>query len=315
MFARSASRRMLLLRWSARLTAAVVLLMVGSLAVLAQDKKAATKIPPPEDVDLATNDGVALRATFYPGTKGNNTVPVVLLHMFKGSRKDYQKLALYLQSQGHAVLVPDLRGHGDSTKVQGMTRPLEADSMPRAAFLGMVEGDMEACKKYLVERNNKSELNIEKLCLIGAEMGAIVAADYAQIDWSWPVLATGKQGQDVKAMVLISPTWSFRGLQMKQAIADPNVRGGISVLIVVGGQKARDAAEANRLYATFKRYHPDADAEKTADRTLFLMELDTSLQGTKILAENLKLDAMIAQFIKLRLVDQSFPWKERGKKP
>jgi pimeloyl-ACP methyl ester carboxylesterase len=314
MFAPRVCRKMSL--WlSARLTAAVALLIVGSAVALAQDKNAASKTPPPEPVDMATLDGVALKATFYPGTKGNQTVPVVLLHMFKGSRKDYQKLALYLQSQGHAVLVPDLRGHGDSTKVQGMARPLEADSLPRAGFLGMAEGDMEACKKFLVERNNKGELNIEKLCLVGAEMGAVVAADYAQLDWSWPVLATGKQGQDVKALVLISPVWSFHGLQMKQAMADPNVRGGISVLIVVGKEKARDAAEANRLYSTFKRYHPDADAEKAADRSLFFMELDTSLQGTKILDENLRLDEMIAKFIQLRLVDQSFPWKERGKKP
>jgi pimeloyl-ACP methyl ester carboxylesterase len=314
MFARVASRKTSLARWSVRLAVAVVLLMVGSAVVSAQDNKAAPKIPTPESVDLATRDGVALRATFYPGTKGNNTVPVVLLHMFKGSRKDYEKLAVYLQSQGHAVLVPDLRGHGDSTKVQGMARPLEADTMPRAAFLGMAEGDMEACKKFLVEQNNQGKLNIEKLCLVGAEMGAVVAADYAQLDWSWPVLATGKQGQDVKALVLISPVWSFRGLQLKQAMADPNVRGGLSVLIVVGKEKSRDAADANRLYSTFKRYHPDADAEKVADRSLFFIGLETSLQGTKILDENLRLNEMIAQFIQVRLVEQSFPWKERGKK-
>lgn len=314
MFARGASRKTLLARWSVRLAVMVVLFAVDSAVVSAQETKSAPKIPPPEQIDLATQDGVALKATFYPGTKEKNTVPVVLLHMFKGSRKDYEKLALYLQSQGHAVLVPDLRGHGDSTKVQGMTRPLEADTMPRAAFLGMAEGDMEACKKFLVEQNNAGKLNIEKLCLVGAEMGAVVAADYAQLDWSWPVLATGKQGQDVKGLVLISPVWSFHGLQMKQAIADPNVRANISVLIVVGKEKSRDAAEANRLYSTFKRYHPDADAENVADRSLFFIGLETSLQGTKILEENLRLNEMIAQFIDLRLVKQSFQWKERGKK-
>jgi len=211
-------------------------------------------------------------------------------------------------------LTPDLRGHGDSTQVQGATRPLEADSMPTAAFLAMPHADMEACKKFLMDKNNEGELNIEKLCLVGAEMGAVVATEYARLDWSWPVLATGKQGQDVKALVLISPQWAFRGLQVRYALADPNVRSKLAFLIVVGEGATREAREASRLFATLKRYHPDADAEKTADRTLFHIPLETSLQGTKMLdVKGLLLNDIIAQFVQLRLVEQNFPWKKRDK--
>ena len=279
-------------------------------------KKSKVELPPPEPVDLLTPDGVRLRATFFPGTKGKETVPVVLLHMFKGSRNDYRELAPYLQAQGHAVLVPDLRGHGDSTALRDSTKTLDADTMPRASFLGMVGGDMEQCKKFLMGKNNKGELNINKLCLVGAEMGAIVAADYARLDWSWPVLATGKQGQDVRALVLISPRWSSHGLQMKAAMASPAVRGGISVMLAVGKEKSQDVREASRLNSIFRRYHPNADAEKASDRTLFYLTLPTSLRGTKMLdIKGLRLDEAIAMFIKLRLVDQSFAWAERGGLP
>ena len=64
-----------------------------------------------------------MKATYYPGTKDEESIPVILLHGFKGNRKDFTKedegLAWFLQKNlGCAVIVPDLRGHGDSTKVR-----------------------------------------------------------------------------------------------------------------------------------------------------------------------------------------------------
>ena len=47
---------------------------------------------------------------------------MILLHGFKGSRKDFTQkdgLAAFLQEKlGCAVIVPDLRGHGDSTRIK-----------------------------------------------------------------------------------------------------------------------------------------------------------------------------------------------------
>ena len=91
------------------------------------DKKAEKKekeIPKPEDLVLPTADGVQLAVTYYPGpvypgVKDKQIIPVVLLHMWKESRNDYKDLAPYLQRSGFAVIVPDLRGHGESTHVKG----------------------------------------------------------------------------------------------------------------------------------------------------------------------------------------------------
>ena len=302
-------------------TAAIVgLLLSQSLwaTASAQSKRPAAsdkadEPPPPEDVALETKDGLRLSAMFYPGTEGNQSVPVILLHMWKGSRGDYSSLASDLQKLGHAVLVPDLRGHGESIHARDSSRPLEAASLSRQQFLRMVDYDLESLKKFLMKKNNEGELNIEKLCLVGAEMGAVVALAWAQTDWSWPVLNTGKQGQDVKALVLISPQWAFHGLHVKQAMAHRQMLRQLSVLIVVGDGNSRAVQQAKRFEAIFRRNQPYALAEKLADRTLFYVPLKTSLQGTKMLGvRSLNLEPRIAKFIELRLVNQSFPWKDRN---
>ena len=270
------------------------------------------KVAPPEEVLLETGDSLTIATTYYAGSKklGNKVVPVMLLHTSKGNRGDFVSLALKLQRAGHAVLVPDLRGHGDSSRM------VERGREPRSAdYLAIVEpeGDMEAAKKFLMTKHNAGELNIEKLCLVGAELGAVVALNWAARDWDWPVLATGKQGQDVKALVLISPEWTFKGMHINEAVVDPNVRKELSIMIIAGKGNNKMLQEARRLHSAFERYHVQGGAApELSKQTLWLKTPSTSLQGTRLLSENsLHVDDLILQFIDLRLVKQPIPWVER----
>ena len=97
-------------------TAFVLPLIWPYMIALAEDAK--EEIPSPKKLTLKTRDGVLLQATFYPGNKGKETVPVILLHGYKGSSSEYNQLAPYLQQTGCAVMVPDLRGHGASTQAE-----------------------------------------------------------------------------------------------------------------------------------------------------------------------------------------------------
>ncbi len=266
--------------------------------------------------DLLTRDGVVLKATFFPSNKGKDAVPLILLHTWKGDRREYSALAPLLQKAGHAVLVPDLRGHGESTlqQIGNASRTLDAAKFTRADFERMVAYDMETLKSFLMTKNNEGELNIEKLGVVGAEMGASVALDWARLDWSWPLLAGKKQGQDVKALALLSPELSFRGLNGKAAMSHPAVRSQLSMLIAVGSRDSKSLSEAKRLYSMVERFHQEPPPEEaTEKKDLFLGTFDTDLQGTKMLGRGLPVEGWIANFIQLRLVNQNFPWRDRSK--
>ena len=69
--------------------AAGIGLAVGSQGIASAAAPARKTKEPPARVELAgneliTSDGVRLTATFFPGTEGKETVPVILLHMWKG---------------------------------------------------------------------------------------------------------------------------------------------------------------------------------------------------------------------------------------
>ena len=309
----------------------------------AKKEKETEEIPKPEDLVLNTGDGLELTLTYYPGTKGKETIPIVLLHMWKQSRNDYKDIAPALQAMGYAVVVPDLRGHGESTHLKGARRDetLKAASMPPAQFTAMVTQDMKAVKDFLWERNNAGELNIDKLCVVGAEMGASVALNFALSDvWDQDrnrvIRSDYKVGRFVKALVLISPEPSSHGLPLKAAAGNPVIQRDIAMMILVGKQNPKALERANRIYGLFEKSHVELVGETKIDKcNLFFLRVDTSLQGTKLLEPNMgvrielytraegtkKFDPkvtvqeLIADFIHRRLEkseeSRDWSWKER----
>ncbi len=284
---------------------ALLLAVAFSRQARAADDDEKDKPLPPENTVLTTGDDVTITATYYP-SKLKKAVPVILLHSSKGNRGDLVNLALQLQQAGHAVIVPDLRGHGESAR--GTDRPGELRSTD---YLAIVEpgGDLETIKRFLIAKNNAGDINIEKLCVVGVEMGAVVALNWAARDWSWPALATGKQGEDVKALVLISPEWTFKGLRINEAVAHPNVRQDLAVLLVVGKRNGKLLSEAKRLHAALERYHAPAGGEA---QTLVFNTPQTALQGSRLLNEkSMHVDDAILKFIDARVAKQPIPWSER----
>ena len=288
----------------------------------------ADKVPDPEKVTLEFKDGLQMKATFYPGTKGKETVPIIMLHGFKGTRKEFVDLATYLQAQyGHAVLLPDMRGHGESTKIKrGVGEKdldVDAGKFKPADFDGLAT-DVEKMKQFLMEKHHAEQLNIDRLTVIGSELGADVAVKWARLDWSWPVLATGKQGQDVKALFLISPDVNFKGMKSIADYDDPHIQRDISFFIMAG-KNGSGAADSKSIHNKLKPFHPDqAKDDYKEKQDLFFWQFDTALQGTKIFAVNpLKKDlndtkeahvdykALVANFIAWRAVDKDYRWVSR----
>lgn len=300
---------------------ACALVLAAAVPALAQDKKEKEPPPEPKTVDLTTLQvpQVKLKGTFYGSNEGKDAVPIILLHMYGGSRADWAGIAPALQAEGYAVLTLDLRGHGDSTEVIGFNKPLSYKNLRQHDFQRMVTDDVEVAKAWLLGQNNAGNVNIEKLTIVGAEMGAVIATLFAAQDWSWPPLASGKQGQDVKALVLMSPQLNFRGLRVDAAMNHQALQRVIS-LQVIYGEKDRTAKSAalaiKRLASKHRETEFKTDEERRKNLNLFVDAYPTSLAGTKMLGKNLKLsnaplESRISAFIRFRAADQEFPWKER----
>ncbi len=292
------------------LLAAIALMPLGSAELRAGE---APRLPAKQELSgrQFMSAGLRLSADFYPGNREKDSVPVILLHMFKGDRKEYDELAPFLQRQGCAVLVPDLRGHGESTDLLGSDRKLDAEKMSSEHYSFMRYDDMERFRRFLVKKNDAGELNLNKLVLIGAEMGASVAAYYAFYDWTTPRREANMAApsRDVKGLVLISPDWNFPNMPLKRPLSSPVVSTQISAMVVVGKEDSRAFRDARQTYSLLERYR-----KNETEKSLFFGQLATSLQGTKILGvPQLSLEQAIATFIQRRVADQGYEWYQRGK--
>jgi hypothetical protein len=141
-----------------------------------------------------------------------------------------------------------------------------------------------------------------------------VAINWAALDWAWPVLATGKQGQDVKALVLIAPSWQLPGgFVFTEAMSSPAVQQNLSIMLIAGESNKSSMADAQRLEQAFARHHPAPPVgEEKEKQDLFFIKVKTSLSGGKLLSEpSLNLSSIVNQFVDLRLVKKEFPWTER----
>lgn len=278
--------------------------------------------------DLETSDGVSLATWYYePPQDAEPLATVILVHDFEGSHKTVEPLALALQEAGCAVAVPDLRGHGASKTQEGRDADLEIRQLRKnelelmAAGAGgrlreqsAVRGDLETVHAFLASRGMAGGSAEAPLVVIGCGAGATVAALWTAADWAWPPLASGPQGQQVKALVLVSPVWAAKGLSLQPALGTDAIKREVPMMVLTGTED-RDGI---RLFDQLKRQRPRewfdqrADAEftkakeveKPGDATLFLVQLDTTLAGEKLAAEA---DAAprIKTFLELVLDDES----------
>lgn len=172
--------------------------------------------------------------------------------------------------------------------------------------------DLEAVRSFLVGKNDEGELNLNKLSLVGVGMGATVAVNWAARDWLAPPLTVGKQGQDVKALVLVSPAWKYQGVAMQEALKVQALKRNAAWMIIYGNEDRESMADALRLYRQLERFHPEPKGVATGPQDLMLVALPSGLEGSQLLSQEGKgVEDQIVAFLAAQAGDKDYPWIQR----
>ncbi|MCM2373553.1 alpha/beta hydrolase [Aporhodopirellula aestuarii] len=308
-----------------RVTAAVAIGLVAVFSVIALSSPIAAQTrgksaakeeedpalkPRPEK--LVTKDNVNLSTFYFPSKLGKEAPPVILVHEWKGQAAPYLKLCMALREAGFAVLVVEYRGHGNSktfTDVSGNQENFNIATMGRRDVDAIVRFDIEEAKQFLKGENNAGRLNLNALCMIGIKEGSIIAGYWAARDWKIPSVGRMKQGQDVKALVYVSPEKNLNGLSMNMPVTDMALVR-LPTLIIAGkdSSQGKDAERmGSRLETVKKKLHRGSAVG-------FEMVLpQTNLSGPALVNEESTVIPKIIEFLKanVRISKTENPWIER----
>lgn len=265
-----------------------------------------------EDRTLTTKDNQSIKITYFRSPVGKEAPVVVMLPGKGGNRQIWKSLARRLQEQGYAAITVDLRGHGDSGGGASGASQKSASNLSARDYQAMVALDLEAVKSFLFEENQQQALNMSKLAILAADTSVPVALAFAEADWKKepfddaPTLAAKTpRGQDVRALVLLSPELSVPGLNATRALTF--LKGpamNIAFLLIVGEKDTEDRGQARKMHT------PLANVPKSEER-IYFEKYDTNLRGTDLLGHNLPTELHILAFLKKHLKDLPGEWRDR----
>ena len=304
------------------LCCALILLMWVPCQAQDQKEKPERDLPGPESFQVSTADGLSLSARYFaPVRSGKETPVVVLLHMNGRDQKSWDNVALALQNKKIAALTVDLRGHGDSKAYVNGAR-WQKETLRRSDFLAMVRQDMESVKAELVRRHNHGLHNIERLGIVGAELGATVAVLWACFDWTnadgarqdYPTVSDGmgKRGRDVKSLVLLSPQYNFKGVRLRP-LETQLLKTRLSVSLLWGSKDRKYNRDGQRIHRGIQISRRGQD-----DMDHLASMFETRLQGTDLLRKEVSSQGVQDQIVNFLnkqlhegLTGVNIVWKQR----
>ena len=255
------------------------------------------ELPAVKKTSLKTSDKVDLAVWYYAAREGSSPLAtVLLLHDLGGSHETVEPLALALQEGGCAVVVPDLRGHGDSVsadleRAAGNRSPSDLLKLPdfkamiatgggRVRDQASLQGDIECVRNWIKEQSvSGGGASLDRLYLVGSGLGGALAAHWTFFDAAWPPLASGPQGGDVKGLVLIEPAFAAKQFQILPALASEPIKTELPIMIIAG----KNCRDADKVFDPLKRWRtdnwfdsrrPNDSPAKDSEATLLFAQLD-----------------------------------------
>jgi alpha-beta hydrolase superfamily lysophospholipase len=214
-----------------------------------------------QSVTIRTEDGVSLAATWYES--GVHAAPaVILVHMLRRSRRDWDSVASHLASAGIGALALDLRGHGESGGALDSGDPPDYSKLVR---------DVAAARRYLASRGDVQQAHVG---IAGASIGANLAVIAASAD---PTIAS---------LALLSPSLDYRGLRIEAAMKK------------YGGRPALLVSSDDDPYAT----RSVKDLVKAGAGTREALSLTNAGHGTGMLSRDTDLARMLVDWFRRTLL-------------
>lgn len=265
-----------------------------------------------EEKKLITVDGWEIAISYYASTKGKESPVVVFLHGEEQHRRFWEvpgkSWPEELRKEGVASITVDLRKHGES-KPEG----LKSTKLGSVDYQGMVAGDLEAVKKFIFQEHQNEKLNMRKMAIVATDMSCPLALSFAARDWlkkPWPdaptLMARTPKGQDVRALVLISPVDRLPGVSSSAPIATlKNPLFEIGVMVTYAEQDPKDDGEAHKIYEKFK----DLDNEEKP--RVYEVKFPGKARGMDLIINNPNAQKAFMVFIDKHLKSLDGEWVDR----
>jgi hypothetical protein len=304
------------------------LVALGLTALLGTSAALADEATDPKVVRLTAPDQQPIVITYYPAIEAKaggkiEEAPVILLlpgedklgriqwDKHSSPRNGGKNFPERLQDEGYAVITADLRKYGDSkaADTNAKIRPIDYDLMG--------EADLPTIKQFIYEEHQLKHLNMNKMGIIAAGPICAVALGYSVLDWSQPpyddapVLENKTpRGQDVRALVLISPENGGAGGTFAKSVTFlRNPQFGIGMLVLVGTHDTKDKGQAKKVFELMS-----AGQLKDENR-VFMQAADLKDRGLGLVgkAPN-EVEDNILLFLDLEVKQNTSVWRDRRSK-
>jgi len=263
---------------------------------------------------VTTRDGWDIHYTYWESPMGKEAPVVVLLHGEGQSRLVWKALSLAqkLAEQQYAVIAVDLRKHGESKAPENAPAAAKSSQVSKRDYEAMILQDLEAIKSFIYKEHQAQRLNMRKLGLVATDMSTAIAMNWSAHDWlkkpydDAPVLsAKTPRGQDVQAVVLVSPVESVSGVGTIQPTRVLRATG-ISTLLLYSKKDRSESRTSRKLYKAL-----GGDQQDLENKRIFEYGFDLKLSGTDLLARQPQLKPAIQKFLEDHVRSHDAPWKNR----
>jgi len=142
--------------------------------------------------------------------------------MMPATKENWNEFASLIQKNGYAALAIDLRGHGESTDMNG--NRLDYREFRDEEHRGSMN-DIDSAIEFLAGQDG---VDISRIAIAGASIGANLALWQASID------------KDVRQLMLLSPGLNYRGIHANELAI--SFTGPVYIMASEGDSYAADSS-------------------------------------------------------------------------